>query len=392
MADGRLRYTTATITIIIVPYTGSGAYMKRRQNLTFAVIMTACFALLGCNEESANNTDSVATPKPQTFNWKMVTAWPKNYPALGTSAERVAERINSMSAGRLTIKVYAGGELVPPLEVFDAVSRGTAQMGHGAAYYWKGKTDTAQFFTSVPFGLSAIEMNAWLHKGGGLQLWQEAYAPFGVKPFAIGNSGMQMGGWFNKEIHGLDDLKGLKIRMPGLGGEVLNRLGATTVNLPGSEVFTALQTNAIDASDWVSPYNDLAFGLHKAAKYYYYPGWQEPQAVLELIINQAAWDSLPADLQAIVTEAIRAGNADMLDDFTWNNARALSELKQADVQLRRFPDEVLQAMKQESALVLNDLASKSDLNQRIWDSMQAFQQQVTQMHKISEKELYNWRD
>ena len=155
---------------------------------------------------------------------------------------------------------------------------------------------------------------------------------------------------------------------------------------------TALQTNAIDASDWVSPYNDLAFGLHKAAKYYYYPGWQEPQAVLELIINQAAWDSLPADLQAIVTEAIRAGNADMLDDFTWNNARALSELKQADVQLRRFPDEVLQAMKQESALVLNDLASKSDLNQRIWDSMQAFQQQVTQMHKISEKELYNWRD
>ena len=366
--------------------------MKRRQNLTFAVIMTACFALLGCNEESANNTDSVATPKPQTFNWKMVTAWPKNYPALGTSAERVAERINSMSNGRLTIKVYAGGELVPPLEVFDAVSRGTAQMGHGAAYYWKGKTDTAQFFTSVPFGLSAIEMNAWLHKGGGLQLWQEAYAPFGVKPFAIGNSGMQMGGWFNKEIHGLDDLKGLKIRMPGLGGEVLNRLGATTVNLPGSEVFTALQTNAIDASDWVSPYNDLAFGLHKAAKYYYYPGWQEPQAVLELIINQAAWDSLPADLQAIVTEAIRAGNADMLDDFTWNNARALSELKQADVQLRRFPDEVLQAMKQESALVLNDLASKSDLNQRIWDSMQAFQQQVTQMHKISEKELYNWRD
>ena len=366
--------------------------MTRRHSLTFATIITACLVLLGCNQESVSSTDGAAGAQSQIFNWKMVTAWPKNYPALGTSAERVAERINSMSAGRLTIKVYAGGELVPPLEVFDAVSRGTAQMGHGAAYYWKGKTDTAQFFTSVPFGLSAIEMNAWLHKGGGLQLWQEAYAPFGVKPFAIGNSGMQMGGWFNKEIHGLDDLKGLKIRMPGLGGEVLNRLGATTVNLPGSEVFTALQTNAIDASDWVSPYNDLAFGLHKAAKYYYYPGWQEPQAVLELIINQAAWDSLPADLQAIVTEAIRAGNADMLDDFTWNNARALSELKQADVQLRRFPDEVLQAMKQESALVLNDLASKSDLNQRIWDSMQAFQQQVTQMHKISEKELYNWRD
>ncbi|QEY59983.1 TRAP transporter substrate-binding protein [Pseudomonas sp. C27(2019)] len=366
--------------------------MKRRHSLTFAAIITACFALLGCNEESNNSAVSATVSAPETFNWKMVTAWPKNYPALGTSAERLAERINSMSNGRLTIKVYAGGELVPPMEVFDAVSRSTAEMGHGAAYYWKGKTDTAQFFTSVPFGLSAIEMNAWLHKGDGLQLWEEAYRPFGVKPFAIGNSGMQMGGWFNKEIHSVDDLKGLKIRMPGLGGEVLNRLGATTVNLPGSEVFTALQTNTIDASDWVSPYNDLAFGLHKAAKYYYYPGWQEPQAVLEMIINQAAWDSLPSDLQAIVTEAIRAGNADMLDDFTWNNARALAELKDADVQLRRFPDDVLQAMQDESAQVLNDLANTSELNQRIWDSIQAFQKQVTQMHEISEKELYNWRD
>lgn len=365
--------------------------MKRRHNLTFAAIITACLALVGCGQEAASKAEGAATAQQETFNWKMVTAWPKNYPGLGTSAERVAERINAMSDGRLTIKVYAGGELVPSLEVFDAVSRGTAQMGHGAAYYWKGKTDTAQFFTSVPFGLSPIEMNAWLHKGGGLQLWEEAYAPFGVKPFAIGNSGMQMGGWFNKEIQGINDLKGLKIRMPGLGGEVLDRLGATTVNLPGSEVFTALQTNAIDASDWVSPYNDLAFGLHKAAKYYYYPGWQEPQAVLEMTINQAAWDSLPADLQAIVTEAIRAGNADMLDDFTWNNARALAELKQANVQLRRFPDEVLQAMQEHSTVVLNDLASKSDLNKRIWDSMQAFQKQITEMHEISEKELYNWR-
>ena len=368
--------------------------MKRRHSLTFAAVIMASLSLLGCKEEPSNSSAAVnaTAVKQETFNWKMVTAWPKNYPALGTSAERVAERINSMSNGRLTIKVYAGGELVPPLEVFDAVSRGTAQMGHGAAYYWKGKTDTAQFFTSVPFGLSAIEMNAWLHKGGGLQLWEEAYAPFNVKPFAVGNTGMQMGGWFNKEIHSLDDIKGLKIRMPGLGGEVLNRLGATTVNLPGSEVFTALQTSAIDATDWVSPYNDLAFGLHKAAKYYYYPGWQEPQAVLELLINQAAWDSLPSDLQAIVTEAVRAGNTDMQDDFTWNNARALTELKEANVQLRRFPDEVLEAMQQESTQVLEQLASKSELNQRIWDSMQAFQKQVSQMHEISEKELYNWRE
>lgn len=365
--------------------------MQRRHGFTLAALVTACLALVGCNEEAADTHSASAAPQ-QTFTWKMVTAWPKNYPGLGTSAERVAERINSMSDGRLTIKVYAGGELVPHMEVFDAVSRGTAQVGHGAAYYWKGKTDTAQFFTSVPFGLSAIEMNAWLHKGGGQKLWEETYAPFGVKPFAIGNTGMQMGGWFNKEINSLADMKGLKIRMPGLGGEVLDGLGATTVNLPGSEVFTALQTNAIDASDWVNPSNDLAFGLHKAAKYYYSPGWQEPQAVIEMIINQEAWDSLPADLQAIVTEAARAGNADMLDDYTWNNTRALAELKSANVQLRRFPDEVLQAMQAESSKVLEKLADKSDLNRRIWDSMQAYQQQVTLMHEISEKELYNWRD
>lgn len=367
--------------------------MKRRHSFTFAAIFSACLALVGCSQEGSEQIDTTqAAVQQETFNWKMVTAWPKNYPGLGTSPERLAERINSMSDGRLNVKVYAAGELVPPMEVFDAVSRNTAEMGHSTAYYWKGKTDTAQFFTSVPFGLSAIEMNAWLHKGGGLELWEEAYAPFGVKPFAIGNTGMQMGGWFNKEIHSIDDLKGLKIRTPGLGGEVYDRLGATTVNLPGSEVFTALQTNAIDASDWVSPFNDLAFGLHKAAKYYYYPGWQEPQAVLELIINQKAWDSLPADLQAIVTEAARASNADMLDDFTWNNARALAELKSSGVQLRRFPDAVLEAMQTESAQVLDDLASTSDLNARIWQSMQAFQEQITLMHEISEKELYNWRN
>lgn len=367
--------------------------MKRRHSFTFVALLSACLALVGCSQEASEQSGTTqAAVQQETFNWKMVTAWPKNYPGLGTSAERLAERINRMSDGRLTVKVYAAGELVPPMEVFDTVSRGTAEMGHSTAYYWKGKTDTAQFFTSVPFGLSAIEMNAWLHKGGGLALWEEAYAPFGVKPFAIGNSGMQMGGWFNKEINRIDDLKGLKIRTPGLGGEVFDRLGATTVNLPGSEVFTALQTNAIDASDWVSPFNDLAFGLHKAAKYYYYPGWQEPQAVLELIINQHAWDSLPADLQAIVTEAARSGNADMLDDFTWNNARALAELKSSGVQLRRFPDAVLEAMQAESTKVLDDLASSSDLNQRIWQSMQAFQKQITPMHEISEKELYNWRN
>lgn len=364
--------------------------MNRRNLFTAAVALFAVIGLAGCKDEKAGSEQAAAEPV-QSFHWKMVTAWPKNYPGLGTAAERLAERVKTMSAGRLTIKVYAGGELVPPLEVFDAVSRGTAELGHGAAYYWKGKVPAAQFFTAVPFGLSTAEMNAWLSKGGGQALWDEAYAPYGVKPLVVGNTGMQMGGWYNKEINALDDLKGLKIRMPGLGGEVLSKLGATTVNLPGGEVFTALQTGAIDASDWVSPYNDLAFGLHKAAKYYYYPGWQEPQAVLELLINQQALDSLPADLQAILSEAARAASQDMMDDYVYHNALALDELQQQGTLLKRFPDEVLDALQRESEVVLGELAAQSELNGRIWASMKAFQAQTSQMHKLSEKELYNWR-
>lgn len=361
-----------------------------RRPLLLASALLAAFGLAGCKDETAA-PQTTAAAAVESFQWKMVTAWPKNYPGLGTAAERLAERVKTMSNGRLTIKVYAGGELVPPLEVFDAVSRGTAEMGHGAAYYWKGKVPAAQFFTAVPFGLSTSEMNAWLSKGGGQALWEEAYAPFGVKPLAVGNTGMQMGGWYNKEINSLDDLKGLKIRMPGLGGEVLSRLGATTVNLPGGEVFTALQTNAIDATDWVSPYNDLTFGLHKAAKFYYYPGWQEPQAVLELLISQQALDSLPADLQAILTEAARAANQDMMDDYVYHNALSLDELKQQGTLLKRFPDEVLDALQRESVLVLGELAAQDELNGRIWASMQAFKAQTSLMHQLSEKELYNWR-
>ncbi len=364
--------------------------MKRRYLLA-ATALLATLGLTGCNDDKTETTAQQASEPAKTYQWKMVTAWPKNYPGLGTSAERLAERVTAMSAGRLTIRVYAAGELVPALEVFDSVSRGTAELGHGAAYYWKGKVPTAQFFTSVPFGLSAIEMNAWLSKGGGQAFWEEAYAPHGVKPMVVGNSGMQMGGWFNKEINSLSDLQGLKIRMPGLGGEVLARLGATSVNLPGGEVFTALQTGAIDATDWVNPYNDLAFGLHKAARYYYYPGWQEPQAVLELLVNQKAFDSLPADLQVILTEATRAASRDMLDDYTYNNALALEQLKQQGVELKRFPDEVLVAMREHSEQVLGQLAEQSELNGRIWASMKAFQAQVGPMHEISEKELYNWR-
>ena len=185
--------------------------------------------------------------------WKLVTTWPKNFPGMGTGANKLAELIGQMSGGRIEVKVYGAGELVPAFEIFDAVSRGTAEMGHGAAYYWKGKSEAAQFFASVPFGLTAQEMNSWLYYGGGMELWQELYAGFGLVPAAAANTGVQMGGWFNKEINSVDDLKGLKMRIPGLGGEVLRRAGGTPVSLPGGEIFTSLQSGNIDATEWVGP-------------------------------------------------------------------------------------------------------------------------------------------
>ncbi|MFW6191507.1 MAG: TRAP transporter substrate-binding protein, partial [Thiohalospira sp.] len=190
----------------------------------------------------------------QTHEWRMVTTWPENFPGMGTGAEQLAKRIQEMSGGRIRVTVYAAGKLVPAFESFEAVADGTAQMGHGAAYYWKGKSKAAQFFSAVPFGFTAQEMNAWLYHGGGRELWEETYAEFGLIPMAAANTGVQMAGWFNRPINDVDDLKGLKMRIPGLGGEVLEQLGGSPVNLPGGEIFTALQNGTIDATEWVGPW------------------------------------------------------------------------------------------------------------------------------------------
>ena len=241
-----------------------------------------------------------------------MTSWPKNFPGLGLAPEKFADYVNEMSAGRLTIKVYGAGELVPGFEVFDAVSQGTVQMGHSGAYYWKGKIPAAPIFSAIPFGMTATEFNAWLHYGGGLALWQKLYQPFGIIPLAGGNSGAQFAGWFKKEIASVDDLKGLKMRIPGLGGEVLKRAGAIPVTLTGGEIFSALQSGAIDASEWVGPYNDLAFGFYQAADFYYSSVWHETGTNLEFLINQKALNELPEDLQKIIEIAAKAVNQDTL--------------------------------------------------------------------------------
>ncbi len=354
--------------------------MKRRDFLTAAGAGT--LATLAAPSQAA----------PARIRWKMVTTWPKNFPGLGTGAERLAKLINRMSGGRMEVRVYGAGELVPAFETFDAVSRGTAQMGHGAAYYWKGKNPAFQFFSTVPFGLTAEEMNGWLFYGGGLKLWRQAYADFGLVPFPAGNTGVQMAGWFNKKIRSLDDLKGLKMRIPGLGGEVLKRAGGTPVNLPGGELFTALKSGAIDATEWVGPYNDLAFGLYKAAKYYYYPGWHEPGTTLECIVNAKAFAALPADLKAVVAVACQAVNADMPAEMAARNGEALEALvKEHHVKIERLPDDVLARLKALSEEVVAELAGHDAFARQVFDSYRAYRKRVRAWTDLSTRPYLNAR-
>ena len=359
-----------------------------------SIILGLLLGLSACaptEESAAANTAGAADTK--VHEWKMITTWPKNLPGLGAAPERLAERLRIMSNGRLDIKVYGAGELVGALEVFDAVSQGTAQMGHGAAYYWRGKNPAASMFATVPFGMNAQEMNGWLRYGGGLALWRELYGKFNLVPFAAGNSGVQMAGWFNKEINSIEDLEGLKMRIPGIGGEVLSRAGGVPVVLPGGEIFTALQTGVIDATEWVGPYNDLAFSLHTAAKYYYYPGWHEPGPTLEAFVNKDAWEALPRDLQTMIEVATQAINEDMLSEFTARNNAALDTLiNEHGVQLRRLPDDVIAALRASSEEVVAEIAEADPLSKRVYDSYMAYLEDVRRYHSISEQAYMNLRE
>jgi TRAP-type mannitol/chloroaromatic compound transport system substrate-binding protein len=362
--------------------------MKRRD---FVGGLALAAGVTACGQQQAD-CEAGSDRSVQTFEWNMVTSWPPRLPGLGVGAENVAERIGEASNGRLKIKVYAGGELVPALEVFDAVSRGTAQMGHDAAYYHRGKVPAAQYFTAIPFGLNANELNAWLYYGGGLELWEEYYDQFNLVPVPGGQTGVQMGGWFNKEINSVEDLAGLKMRIPGLGGEVMQRAGVTQITLPASEIFTSLQTGAIDAAEWVGPYNDVSLGLHKAAKYYYYPGWHEPGPVLELIVNKEAWQTLPDDLKAIVKLAGQAGNLDMQAEYNYGNAMALQQLMaDPNVEVRPFPDDVMALLKKLSTEAINELSTEDEWSARIQKSFFDFLEVSEKNQSIGEQAYLNAR-
>lgn len=375
----------------------AGSLERRYTPLIILLLVAALVLVLGLWASGLAKDGEAVSSGPAMevgkYQWKMVTTWPKNLPGLGSAAENFSKYVDEMSAGRLKVHVYGAGELVPPFEVFDAVSQGVADAGHGASYYWKGKIPSAVFFTAIPFGMNAQEMNGWFHHGGGLEVWREVYAPFNIIPFVGGSTGVQMAGWFNREINSIDDLMGLKMRIPGLAGEVFAEAGGTAVRISGSELYTSLQTGVIDATEWVGPYNDLALGLHQVAKYYYYPGWHEPGAMLELIVNKDSYEALPPDLQAIVTYAARASSQDMLDEFTARNNAALQELvNEHGVQLRRLPDDVLLALYQGTQTVLGKLVADDPMAAKVYDSYQKFYQGARDYHHISEQAYINARD
>ena len=324
---------------------------------------------------------------------KLVTTWPRDFPGLGTGAQRLADAITQMSAGRLVVKVYAAGELVPPFESFDAVSGGAADIYHAFEHYWQNRSRAFNFFAAVPYGLTAGEMTAWIYHGGGQELWDELSAGFNIKPFQVGNTGAQLGGWFNKEINDINEFKGLKIRMPGLGGEVLKRIGAVPVPLAGVKIFPALLAGTIDATEWAGPWNDLALGFYKVAKYYYYPGFHEPGTALSAGMNLKVWDSLDDSLKAVVSQAMAAENAISRAEYSARNADALFTLRQKHrVDMRRFTDGTLKAIGGASGEVVAALGTGGDaLTRKIYDDFKKFRSKALSWSHLGEQSFWNAR-
>ena len=314
---------------------------------------------------------AVASPAIADGNrkWRMLTSWPKGSPGPGQSADRLAKRITDASDGRISIKVYGAGEVVSGFEVFDAVAGGTAEMAHTASAYWTGKTAAAAYFTSVPFGLTSREHMAWIYHGGGQALWDKLYEPFGIKPFMAGNTGMQMGGWFKKPIRSLEDFKGLKIRIIGFGGDIYRRLGATTVAMPASDIFTNLASGAIDAAEFLGPWSDEAFGFYKVAPYYVWPGFNKPNGTGECLIRRELFEDLPVDLQTVVQDACIAEHAYALAEADWKNADALERLvTERGVTLMPLPDDLIAAARTEARLVMDAALAEAPLGKEIEES------------------------
>jgi TRAP-type mannitol/chloroaromatic compound transport system substrate-binding protein len=359
--------------------------MERRQFLQKAAIGSIAAVTAG------TMVNAPAVHAKKQIRWRMVTTWPPKLPFLQDAAELLAKKVKIMTGGQFQIKVFAGGELVPPLETFNAVQKGTTvQAGSGVSYYQAGKAPAAQWFAAVPFGMNAAGMSAWYEFGGGLQLWEETYAPFGVIPRPGGSTGPQMAGWFNKKIETANDFKGLKMRIPGLGGKVMAKMGTTVILCSASELFTNLERGVIDATEWIGPLHDKLMGFYKVAKYYYYPGWHEPGPHVELIFNKKAYEELPLEFQAILDAACAQVNNWTTQGFNAGNGKALRELINVHkVKVRRFPDSLLKELKSNSRDVVANIAASDPMAKKVNESIQKFQKTIGVWGEVSEKPYYN---
>lgn len=330
---------------------------------------------------AATSASVIAAPAiaSNIVHWNMVTSWPRNLPGPGVSAQHLVDRINFLSNGRLQIKLHAAGELVPWNGVFDAVAEGTADLFHGTSAYWGAKSKAIMLFCTQPFGLLADEQVGWLKHGGGQELYDAFYAQFGLKPFMCGNSGQQWHGWFRKEIHSLDDMKGLKYRNSGLASEVFAKLGVAVQTMSAPEMFQALQTGALDAGEFIGPWSDSAMGFHQVAKYYYLPGLGEPSSAEECVINKKSYDALPQDLKALVSVACDSMYNQTWTEYTTNHARALPKLiNEHGVLLRELPEDVIKAAGEASKEVLTEIRDQGDtLSKKVVDNFREYHALIT---------------
>jgi len=364
--------------------------MKRRDFLSSSALGVTAIALSGCHRaEEVNDDGSTPMNKAKKVTLKLATSWPAHFPIMGTGVDNFAKRCFELSGGSLEIKIFPKNILVPALQVFDATSAAQIDAFHSGVYYWKGKNSAFSIFGGMPLGLTSEEMITWMKFGGGYELWRELYAKFNLYPLIGGTTGPQMGGWFKKEIKSLSDLKGLKMRIPGLGGEVMKKLGVNPILLPAGEIYTSLERGTIDATEWVGPALDTMMGFSKAADYYY-TGWHEPGSILEITFNKARWEKLSVEHKAIITAASEEMTGNMLQEFRYKNARALQELPK-NVQIKTFPKEMMDAAKVALHEVINDESKKSEAFKRVLKSYQSFYTLNKTYDDISTRNFLNIR-
>ncbi|NEO53740.1 MAG: TRAP transporter substrate-binding protein [Okeania sp. SIO3B5] len=354
--------------------------MKRRKFLYSAIGIAGTTALGSCGLIFQNKTQP-------NINWQMATSWPKSLDIKYGAAEFVCQRVSEMTNGRFLITPYPANEIVPALKVLNAVENGTVECGHTDSFYYIDKSLALAFGTGVPFGLNARQQDAWLYEGGGLEAMQEIYAEFGVINFPAGNSGVQMGGWFKKQINSVADMKGLKMRIPGLGGEVMKQLGVDVRRLAGGEIYQAMRNNEIDAAEWIGPYEDERLRLNEVAAFYYYPGWWEPGSSDEVQVNRARWAQLSDEYQEIFKAACTEANLRTIARYDKLNRSALRRIIAGGTKLTPYSQEILQVCKKKAFEIYEENASKDTTFKKVYEQWKTFREQIYQWHGVNELEF-----